>query len=376
MVNETRLPYYMKVTTVLLGLALAGVLLYYGAIIFVPMSYAVFFAVLLHPMTLFLERRGLPRVLAITLALAVAVALVLAILGFISLQIGQFSQDLPKLKARSVAYLGDVQAFIKATFGVTDQKQIQWFRQGAAKILAGAGLVVTQAVVVFTEVAFTLVLVPIYTFLFLFYKKLFIAFFFQLFSRNDKHQVNAVLTETQLVLKNYLLGLMLETAIVAVFNVSALLLLGIDYALVLGLIAALLNLIPYIGIMIGSLFPLIIAFITKDALWYPVAIVVAFAFIQFVDNNIIVPKVVGSHVRINAVATIIAVILGGQLWGISGMFLFIPFAAILKVIFDRVEPLKPWGLVLGDEIPEETPVRAVKPGVAKKKVEAHGPWTI
>jgi predicted PurR-regulated permease PerM len=189
----------------------------------------------------------------------------------------------------------------------------------------------------------------------------------QLSCRGGVRQVRAVLEESKSVLKNYLLGLMVETAIIAALNVGALLLLGIDYALLLGVVAAILNLIPYVGIIIGGIFPIVIAFITKDAIWHPVSVALAFSVIQFLDNNLIVPKVVGAHVRINSIATIIAVIVGGQLWGISGMFLFIPLMAILKVVFDRVEPLKAWGMVLGDVIPapEEAGVKKIRAGNPK-----------
>lgn len=365
MTSETRLPFYAKTTTILLGLVLALGILYYGRDVFVPVAFAVLFAVLLYPVSRRLERLAMPRVLAIILTVLVALVLVAAILSFITMQIGQLSQDFPRLKERVVEYSGELQALLKENFGITYQKQIQWFRQGISKLLQSGGAIIGQAVSLFTGLTFILVLVPIYTFLFLLYQPLFMEFFLQLSYRGGAQQVRAVLDESTLVLKNYLLGLMVETAIVAALNVGALLLLGIDYALLLGVMAAVLNLIPYIGIIIGSIFPIAIAFITKDAVWYPVSVALTFGFIQFLDNNLIIPKVVGSHVRINSVAAIIAVIVGGRLWGISGMFLFIPLVAILKVVFDRVESLKPWGMVLGDVIPEGTRVKKIRAGRPK-----------
>jgi predicted PurR-regulated permease PerM len=366
MVNETRLPFYAKSTTVLLGLVLALGMLYYGRDVFVPIAYATLFAVLLHPISCRLERLGMPRILAIILTLLVALVVVGAILTFITVQVGQLSQDFPKLKERVVHYGGELQALIKETFGITYQKQLQWFRQGTTRVLQNGGVIISQAVSVFTGLTFIVVLVPIYTFLFLLYKQLFMEFFLQISFRGGVRQVRAVLDESKLVLKRYLLGLMVETAIIAALNVAALLLLGIDYAVLLGVVAALLNLIPYIGIIVGSIFPIVIAFITKDTIWHPISVALTFSFIQFLDNNLIIPKVVGSHVRINAIVTIVAVIVGGQLWGISGMFLFIPLVAVLKVIFDRVEALKPWGMVLGDVIPEEEPrLKKLRAGSAK-----------
>ena len=82
-------------------------------------------------------------------------------------------------------------------------------------------------------------------------------------------------------------------------------------------------------------------------------VVGVFLTVQFIDNNLLVPLVVGSKVRINALVSIVGVLIGGALAGISGMFLSIPAIAILKVIFDRVDGLKPWGILLGDQTPEQ-----------------------
>lgn len=365
MMNETRLPFYMKSTTILLGLVLALGILYYGNNVFVPLAYATLFAVLLHPVSCRLEEFGMPKVLAITSTLLVALLIISAIVTFLTLQIGQLVQDIPRLKGRIFDYGNELQVFIKQNFGITYHKQIEWFRLATSKALQSGGLVINQALLVFSNATFLLVLVPIYTFLFLLYKQLFMEFFLQLSCKGGVRQVRAVLEESKLVLKNYVLGLMIETAIIATLNVGALLLLDLDYALLLGVVAALLNLIPYVGIIIGSIFPIIIAFITKDSIASPIAVALTFSFIQFLDNNIIVPKVIGAQVRINSIATIIAVIIGGQLWGISGMFLFIPVVAILKVVFDRVEGLKPWGMILGDTIPEEPQIKKLRAGNPK-----------
>jgi predicted PurR-regulated permease PerM len=139
--------------------------------------------------------------------------------------------------------------------------------------------------------------------------------------------------------------------IVAILNSVGLLLLGIEYAIILGIMGAVLNLIPYIGGIIGIALPMVIAFVTKDSLSYPILVFCVYLFIQFIDNNYIVPKIVAARVRINALISIIAVLIGGALWGVPGMFLSIPITAILKVIFDHIEPLKPWGFLLGDIVP-------------------------
>jgi predicted PurR-regulated permease PerM len=201
------------------------------------------------------------------------------------------------------------------------------------------------------DITTLVILVPLYAFLMLMYKDLIIEFFLRLYAGKNSATLKEVAREARIVMKKYVVGLMIETAIIAVLNSAALLLLGIHYAILFGVLAAVLNLIPYIGILIGGLLPLLMALITKESAWYPLGVVAAFSVIQLIDNNLIVPYVVASRISINALISIVAVIIGGMLWGISGMFLSLPAVAILKIIFDRVDDLKPWGLILGDTIP-------------------------
>lgn len=146
----------------------------------------------------------------------------------------------------------------------------------------------------------------------------------------------------------------------AVLNCAGLLILGIEYAIILGIMGAFLNLIPYLGGIIAIALPMIIAFITKDSLTYPVLVFCIYMLIQFIDNNVIIPRIVASRVKINALVSVIAVLLGSALWGISGMFLSIPLIAIIKVICDHIEPLKPWGFLLGDHVPTTASIPFIK----------------
>jgi len=130
-----------------------------------------------------------------------------------------------------------------------------------------------------------------------------------------------------------------------------LLILGVEYAILLGVIGAILNVLPYIGGIVAIALPIIIATITKDGFSTQILILVAYMVIQFIDNNILVPRIVSSKVKINALVSLVIILLGGAVWGLSGMFLSIPFIAVLKIVFDRVDELKPWGKLLGDEIP-------------------------
>ena len=198
----------------------------------------------------------------------------------------------------------------------------------------------------------------------LFYRPLILDFIRKLFGKGNQAQAGELVTKTKTVIQRYLVGLIIEFAMVAVLNSVALLILGIQYAILLGIIGALLNLIPYIGGLVAVALPMMVALATKSTAWYAIYVLLAYYVIQMFDNNYIVPKIVASKVKINALFSIIAVIAGNALWGIPGMFLSIPLLAIIKLICDHIEPLKPWGFLLGDTMP---PVFKIKPILKKLK---------
>jgi predicted PurR-regulated permease PerM len=203
-------------------------------------------------------------------------------------------------------------------------------------------------------------LLPVYVFMILYYKPLFLEFIRKLFRLEHHAAVVEILTKSKSIIQNYLVGLFFEMLIMAVLNSAGLLILGIDYAIILGITGALLNIIPYIGGVIAIALPLTIAFVTKDSLLYPGLVLVIYIFTQFIDNHYISPRIVASRVKINALISIIAVLIGGALWGVPGMFLSIPLIAIIKVICDHIEPLKPWGFLLGNIVPTKSKFLFVK----------------
>jgi predicted PurR-regulated permease PerM len=195
------------------------------------------------------------------------------------------------------------------------------------------------------------ILTPVYIFMILIYQPHLLAFSHRLFGTANDEKVSEILTETKSIVKSYIVGLFGEFVIIATLNSIGLLALGIEYAILLGILGAALNVIPIIGGIICILLFVIIALVTKSAI-YVLYVIGLYAVIQFIDDHYIFPKIVGSKVKLNLLVSIIAVILGDALWGIPGMFLAIPLVAIVKVFLDRIESLKPWGFLLGDTIPE------------------------
>ncbi len=340
-------PFYVKVTTILFGLSLFVMVLYVLADLLVPISFSVLLAILLNPFYSRLRRWKIPKILAITLTLLTMIIFVVAVLYFLSSQMIQFGDTFPALKAKGGQIIIEIETWIQHTFGVSIQKQMLMLNDAANNSKGLVGQTIGSLFGLFS----VLFLIPVYIFLLLLYKELILNFLYEIFSEENTSNVAEILNQTKVAIQSYIVGLLIEALIVAILNCSALFILGIKYALLLGIIGAILNMVPYIGGIVAIILPLLIATITKEGYSTQIGIIVAYSVIQFIDNNILVPRIVSSKVQINAMVSIIVVLLVGTLWGVSGMFLSIPMVAVLKIIFDRIEDLKPWGKLLGDEIP-------------------------
>jgi predicted PurR-regulated permease PerM len=340
-------PFYFKATVILLGLVLAAFCLFVLRGILVPFAFAMIIAILLNPLVTKFRRMGLGNALSIIVAMLIAIIVFVGIMYFLSSQIAGFAESFPALKEKFGGLLNQLKNWVQQTFGISISKQVELINEAAnnSKALVGQtlGTAIGTLVIVF--------ILPVYIFLLLFYKTLILNFLFEVFAEENSKQVSEVLGQTKYAIQSYMVGLLIEALIVAILNSTALLILGVKYAILLGVLGAILNMLPYIGGIIAIALPILIATVTKEGYSTQLGIIIAYIIIQFIDNNFLIPKIVSSKVQINALISIIIVLLGGALWGVAGMFLSIPFVAILKIIFDRVEGLKPWGKLLGDEVP-------------------------
>lgn len=350
MEKTTHLPFYLKVSQIILGLIAFVYVLYIGQDIILPLLYATLLAILLNPFVNYLCRKKFNRVIAIITAILLAMILVIALIVFISSQATMFTDTFPEVKAKMLTLFNQFVDWVSATFNVTTAKIKSWLNDTKGEGMKSSSFVIGQTISTIGTILVMCFLLPVYIFMILFYKPLLLSFISMLFSKEDHSTVVEVLTETKSLVQKYLIGLLLEAAIVAALNAAGLLILGIEYAILLGIVGALLNLIPYIGGIVGISLPMIIALATKPP-EYALYVFGVYILVQFIDNNFLVPKIVASKVKINALVSIIVVLLGGALWGVPGMFLSIPLTAILKVMFDRIPPLKPWGFLLGDTMP-------------------------
>ncbi len=344
--SEIKLPLYAKVPLVLLGLALVVLTLHIAADLIFPLFFAAIFAVMLHPVEQWLLRRKVPPLLAIGLTVVLGVAALLALLYFIYLEVVQLSSQLPVFKAKLFQTASVVEQWLDARFGLTNQKLMGYLNEASSRAMGLAGGTLTAV----SGLLVVATLLPVYIFLLLLYQRRLVDFLTQVFSgRRADTGVAEVLHESKAAIQSYMVGLLIEGSIVAVLNVAGLLALGIPYALLLGVLGALLNFIPYIGGLAAILLPVLMAFVTKDGYGYPAAVVAVYLLIQFIDNHYLIPRIVASKIKVNALVAIVGVLVGNAIGGVAGMFLALPVIAIVKIICDRIASLKPWGLLLGDE---------------------------
>jgi len=351
MENEIKLPAYAKLSLIVMGSLAFFYILYIGQEIAVPLVFATILAILLNPIVNFLSNRKVNRVIAILLVLMVTIILITTLMYFIGSQISKLTDSMPQFKQKFSVLFNDIINWVSQTFNISKTKINTWIDKTKSEGMTNSSSLIGQTLGTISGALVLLLLLPVYIFMILFYKPLLLEFIARLFQR-DKHVIVVeVLGETKTLIQSYLIGLLLEAALVATLNSVGLLIIGLDYAILIGIIGALLNIIPYIGGLIAITIPMLLAFATKspiDALW----VFIVYIIVQFIDNNFFVPKIVASKVKVNALVSIIVVLIGGALWGVSGMFLSIPIVAIVKVIFDRIESLSPFGFLIGDNQPD------------------------
>lgn len=361
MESSVNVSFYIRLSQLLLGVVAFFFIMYIGAGIILPLIFATIIAILLNPLVTWLHGKKIHRIIAIIISLLVAIILLFGLVYFIVWQTSRFGESLPLLKQKFNLLLTQAMTWTAHTLNIEEARISGWIAKMKAEGGKNSSAMVGQTLSTVGSMFMIVFIMPIYVFTILYYKPLLLQFIAKLFKKNKHIMVAEVLGETKTLIQSYLMGLLIEAGIVATLNSIGLLIIGVKYALLLGLLSALLNLIPYIGIFIATVLPVVMALALQSpiaALW----VVILFTVVQFVDNQYIVPYIVASKVKVNALISIIVVLIGGALWGISGMFLAIPLAAIAKVVFDRIPQLEPLGFLLGDDMHDEDKIVFMIPG--------------
>lgn len=351
-----KLPLTVKRSIELLGLALLATIIILGQDIIMPVIMAFFVSILLLPIYRFLRKYKIPETLAIILPILLIFIIIAGIVWFFTAQIGVLVNDFPQIKDNVAKHLQSLQQWISSFTEFTITKQKQFINEKSDDLLNVAGKAASGAALTLSNLFIFVGLIPIYIYLILFYKDILLRFIFMWFKPDHHHRVKDAVYESEAIIKNYLVGLVIQITYMTILLGCILLLFGIKHALLIGVIFAILNLIPYVGALIGNIIGILITLASSSELGPVLTVLLVIAFVQFLDNNILMPRIVGSKVKINALVSILGVVIGGSMAGISGMFLSMPIIAVLKIIFDRSDAFKHWGYVLGDEKPAKNPM--------------------
>ncbi|MDF9796312.1 putative PurR-regulated permease PerM [Catalinimonas alkaloidigena] len=355
------IPGYVKYFIILSSIVLTCYILILGKSILSPLLTALIIALLLRPLSTQLEKLKVSRLFSSLLSIFIVFIVLAGLSYFFSFQLSNISNDLNSIGARFNELIDQGATWMGSTFDIDQQRQTQYLKDSLNRFLQNSSSVFTQTVFATAGFVTSFFLFLISLFFFLYYRRFFATCIYQWFSPEDHYTVGITIHKIERVVRSYILGVFMVISIVAILNSLGLMLLGIQHAIFFGVLAAILIIIPYIGIIIGSLLPILFALVTKDSLWYPVGVLGVLWGVQVLESNFITPNIVGGKVSINPFAAILALFFSGMIWGIPGMVLSIPLLAIFKVICDAIKPLQSIGFLLGappkeDDGPKFKPV--------------------
>jgi len=351
--NQTY-PFYLKLSSILISIVILGFLAIIGQQILIPMVLGLLISILLMPLSRFMEKRlRFPRSLSSILASLLALAIIGGVIYVLSLQVAKLANDWPQFQKQFTDLIDDLQSWISRTFGVRRKDQLLYLNDTAKKSISTGTAILEKAL---TSIGYVLMLTAftfLFTLFFLLYRTHLLKFLVASFSETYHKTVFDIIDNIQFMVKKYLVGLFLQMLIVTILSLIAYTIIGVKYNFMLAILTGILNILPYIGILTALLIGALITFATSG-ISSVLFIVIAIVVIHAIDGNIIMPRVVGSKVKINSLIVIIGLVIGEMLWGIAGMLLTIPVLAIMKIVFDRVEGLQSWGFLMGED--EDVPV--------------------
>lgn len=345
---DTTYPVYLKITVILLGITLFIYGLVVAKLILIPLTFAAFMASLLTPYCDWLETKKINDIVAALIAVLSALIVLIGIMFFFFSQLSNFTQDLSSIEDQIAGFIDRMGVLFARSFGVEPDLGIDSAFGTLVNYIEESGPSLTSGLISAASNVTLFFMIPVFTFFLLIYRSFLREFFFRAFGTKDDGKMKSIIENLQKIAQHYLTGMFIVICILSVMNTVMLLVFGINHALLFGVFAAVLNIIPFLGPLIGSILPILYALLMTDSLWIPVGVLLSFYVIQLIESNVLTPVFVGGQVSINPLVTLLALFIGGMVWGIAGMILFIPGMAILKRICDEIEGLEPYGYLLGD----------------------------
>ena len=314
-----------------------------------PLTLAVLIAYLLYPLVKFLENRKIPRIPAILFSIISAIVIISGAIYLLSTQVGVFVDDFPALKEQTLKNIETLNTFISKNTGMELNIDQEFIKERLSELFQTGSDFLQTAFSATTGTIAKIALLPVYAFFLLYYRNKFAMFVFKLIPEEKHAKINKILQDVSHVTKRYMGGIFIVVLILCFLNSLGLLIVGVKYALLLGIVSALFNFIPYFGTLIGGAVPLLFVLLMSDTPEKGFSVVILFLIIQFTENNILTPNIVGGYVRLNPFMIILSIIIGGMVWGLPGMFISVPFLGMFKILCEQVAILRPYAFLLGTE---------------------------
>jgi predicted PurR-regulated permease PerM len=322
--------------------------------VLIPLAFALLISFILFPICVKIESWGAGKVLAVSVSLFTLLLVVGGIVLILSNLIMNQTENITDFKDKIIRLFADITLYTNKNLGfVGTLEKGELYEKLKSWLNISWGSLLSQTFSSTSEFLLGLVTAMVFTFLILIYRKGLVHAFIHFYPQENRKKALEMFKSIQHVGQQYLFGLLMIVLILGCLNSFGLWIIGIDNPLLFGFLAAVLAIIPYVGTLLGAAIPIVYAFMTYDSLWMPITIALFYSFIQFVDNNFLTPKIVGGNLKINALTSILSIIIGASVWGVAGMILFLPLAAMFKVVCEQYYELKPIALLLGDSVMDE-----------------------
>lgn len=348
---ENRNAHLLNVSLWLFIIALSLLMIYLASDIITPLILATLYSVLvIRFVDFFEEKTFLNRVASIGIVLLLSILLVAGLVFLLGNQVAGYFDDLPTIEKNVQQHIKSFQHWVSNTFSFSLIEQKSLIEETTSEQSGGLREWILSSNI-FSSFSGTLVnatLLPIYTFLILLYKRRIKKFLYAKFGDGQSEKLTKILGEIKELIKFYLNGLLLQMLFIFVLSLIGFWIAGAPHIIFLALLCALLNLIPYVGILFAGLICVFSTLSAQNNLGAVLGVVIVIAVVQLVENNFISPKIVGSKVRLNPLATIIAIIAGGSLAGVAGMFLAIPMLAVINIIIQHIDSLRAYSYLISD----------------------------
>jgi len=337
----------VRLTFLLVSLILVMFVIIQAKQFLYPLAFAFLLAYMLYPVVNFLEKRDVPRILSILTGLIIVIAVLYGAGFFIFRRLGTLIEDMPGLKKQALDNVDVFLQSIQNTFGIKDNKLEDFLRDSVNGMFQTGNTEFKQLFVHTTGTLIKVLLLPVYVFLFLYYRTKFAYFILKMVPDGQRFVTISILREVSTVATRYMGGIFIVAICLCIMNSVGFSIIGLKYPIFLGIVAAIFSFIPYFGTLIGYTLPFTFSLLTMNSPMFAVAIVLQYFIVHLIENNLLTPNIVGDKLKINPFFIIVGLIGAAMVWGVPGMMIIVPALAIAKIIFENVDSLHPFAYLLG-----------------------------